>query len=93
MIDIYALLAIPLAAGINVLTSKGKIATSLFSAVLGFFIYLNFFQSKQAAECQIHYDAMTPKAYWAIFLQDKWPPEQYLEYTDAEKAMIGEERY
>lgn len=94
MIDIYGLLALPLAAfiawAIKILWRRAT-----FLGIGAFFIYLNGFQTWQYKKPIIHWDSMTKEAYWAIFLKKNYPEgyDKMLKSPDYEKAKKGEEEY
>jgi hypothetical protein len=74
LIDFYPFLAFSLTALLSVLLAR-KIWVKLISAVLIFSaIQLNLFQSTQYLTSLLHWDSMTYKAYKAIFLEEKFPP-------------------
>lgn len=94
MIDIYPVLALPMAAAIA-WAYKNRITFSGLVLVGAFFVYLNGFQTWQYKKSIIHWDSMTKEAYWTVFLKDK-SPENYdslLKTPDYEKAIKGEEEY
>lgn len=68
-IDIYAMLAFPIAAFTEKIIKWGKKATIIFSVVLILFISLNIVQTIQYARGYIHLIAMTKEAYWSQFLR------------------------
>lgn len=91
MIDIFAILAIPLAA----IVEKGvnsriwlKILTAGFVFV---FVYHGVFQTRQYIHKAIHYDSMTKKAYWNSFGKQH-PRDTFftlLQSPDYKSAMEG----
>lgn len=91
MIDIYAILAIPLAAivekGVN-----GRILLKIFTAgVVFIFVYHGIFQTRQYIHGAIHYDSMTKKAYWISFGKQH-PRDAFftlLQSPDYKSAMEG----
>lgn len=68
-IDIYAMLAFPIAAFTDQIIKWGKKATIIFSVVVALFISLNIVQTIQYARGYIHLIAMTKEAYWSQFLR------------------------
>lgn len=90
-IESYAILAIPLAVFVNWMFGKGNAAKMLSAAVLSMLIALNIFQTKQYQLAILHWDGMTAKAYWSIFLKMEKPDNfnQLLEVPDNEKAKLG----
>jgi hypothetical protein len=91
MVETYALLAFPLAAAIEwILTQKGFIR-SVLGLIYAFFICLNCFQTVQMRLGILHWDSMTPRAYWRCFLQLKRPEglDHDLRPPDLSKAYRG----
>ena len=41
--------------------------------IIGFFVFLNLFQTRQYREGFMHFDGMTKESYWAIFLKSDRP--------------------
>ncbi|HEX8516859.1 MAG TPA: hypothetical protein VF868_11710 [Bacteroidia bacterium] len=78
MIDYYALLAIPLAAGFSMSFSKGRILAGFSGVIIFLFIILNLFQTWQYKNGLIHYDDMTRESYFKGFFQT----EKSLEWLD-----------
>lgn len=95
MIDLYPLLAIPLAA----LFDKIKDAKSIYKnsvytcAIL--FVLLNIFQTIQSKYNIIHYDSMTRRNYFKVFstTTKQADREKYLQHPDYKKALKGEDEY
>ncbi|MEP7265139.1 MAG: hypothetical protein ABI772_11605 [Bacteroidota bacterium] len=89
MIDYYPFLSIPLAA----LYEKSFRKTALLIPVCVFtlfFIYMNIFQSYQQRAFIIHYDSMTKKAYWDVFLKrSTWADRYDLKTPDYVNAYKG----
>jgi hypothetical protein len=94
MIDIYGLLALPLAALITWAIKK-RWSRATFLVVGAFFIYLNAFQTWQYKKALIHWDSMTKEAYHAIFFKKHYPDgyDKMIKNPDYEKAKKGEEEY
>ena len=91
MIDTYGILAVPLALTVNK-ALKGRFFIKIpVVLVISFFIFLNFFNSRQYKIAHIHWDSMTKEAYWAVFLKHKLPDNyiDLLEEPDYEKARMG----
>jgi hypothetical protein len=91
MIDLYALLALPLTAFTDKIRNT-KILAFVFHFVLAFLIYLNFFQTEQYRKTIIHYDSMTREAYWNVFLHQHFPENQdalykHPDYDAAKKGL------
>lgn len=92
-IDLYPLLAISMAATLT--WSQQFLRKVLLQRValglIGALMCLNFFQSFQAASGLLHYDAMTPAAYRALFAKIKAPAnlEELLDHPDYEAAKKG----
>ena len=95
MIESYGLLSLPFAACVKKVMQK-KIWLKATSAVLlGFFIYLNLFQSGQYRITMIHWAGMSKQVYWKVFLRKQWPEnyEDLLILPDDDKASRGEDEY
>ena len=90
MIDIYALLAIPMAASFETWMKIrwSKIATTI---CICFFIALNLFQTYQYNNFIIHFDSMTAQAYWHVFGRYEKPDHWWetLRLTDPLRAQRG----
>ncbi len=95
LVEFYVLLALPLGAFYSWIFKRQVIVRSITVGLLGFFIWLNLFQSKQYRTSLLHWDSMSKKAYWAIWGKESWPDnyQQMLIPTDAEKAKKGESEY
>jgi hypothetical protein len=92
MIDIYGILALPLAACLGFLFSRKAIVMIISGLLLVVFLGLNQYQMTQYRTSLLHWDSMTGEAYRAIFLK-KDPPADYekmLRKPDYEKALKGE---
>ena len=91
-IDLYPMLGLGMGA---ILTGLGhRLTPALRWAGLGIaslFLLLNLFQTLQYSRGLIHYDAMTPAAYRAIFGKLEAPPglENLFEHPNYEKAKKG----
>jgi hypothetical protein len=98
MIDSYGLLAIPIACFYSVILKKKLISIPILSIGI-LLITLNQIQTFQHRRGIIHWDAMTKKAYWNVFLKmemsaDDWArQERYLQSPDQNKARAGEDEY
>jgi hypothetical protein len=91
MIDIYGILALPLAASLTFLfQSRGwvKIASGIALAAL---LSLNQFQMGQYRTSVIHWDSMTWQTYRAVFLKANAPANfgDLIRNPDYEKALRG----
>ncbi len=80
-IDLYGIMAFPLAAIIDRIISEGIMIKAIASVFLVFLLFLNLFQTKQATTGAIHWNAMTKRAYWETFGKLKPTPE-YFQYLD-----------
>ncbi len=92
LIDIYPILAIPMAAffaALHHFGKKTKVAVSVLAVLL---ILLNLFQTIQAKYNIIHYDSMTREAYFKVFFTTSKQPdrENYLKHPDYQEALRGE---
>jgi len=98
MIDCYGLLAIPIASFYSVIHRKKLVFIPIFS-IGTILITLNQIQTFQHRRGIIHWDSMTKKAYWNVFLKMKMHPddwarqERYLKAPDEIKARAGEDEY
>jgi hypothetical protein len=92
MIDIYAVVCIPLAAFLRMALDWKGTRKVFFNLVLVFFVVLNLFQTMQAKYNIIHYDSMTARNYFRVFGTTSKQPdrENYLEHPDYEKARKGD---
>ena len=70
-VDIYGLMALPLAALVETSLRSKRIVTISTAAVLGFFLYMNQFQTVQYTKGIIHHTEMTGEAYKLNFLKFK----------------------
>lgn len=95
MIDMYGIMAIPLAAFIEKIWT-GKNFTKIVVALLFIgIIWLNQFQTNQYRTSLLHWDSMTKEAYWGIFGKKTWPEgyNKMIKVPDYDKALKGEEEY
>lgn len=93
MVDVYGLLALPLAAFVAFFLKRSWLYKIVMSLLLGAFIFLNQFQMSQYRTSLLHWDSMTQKAYFGIFLKKTWPEgyDKMIKIPDYEKALKGEE--
>lgn len=89
IIDIYAFLALPLAASFHFLRDRIWLVQGASLLVLAFLIHVNLYQSWQYKATIIHWDGMTREAYWHVFLRNDHPPEEAIERPDYEAALKG----
>ncbi len=90
-IDMYGVMAIPIAASLTA-AMKSKLPVKIITlSIVGFLIFVNLFQTYQYRKGIIHYDSMTKKAYWAVFLKKHHTHDFYqlLEKPDYQKARKG----
>jgi len=94
-IDVYGIMALPLAAFLSFFLKRSWLEKGILSLVLLFLIYLNQFQMSQCRTSLLHWDSMTKKAYWGIFLKNDWPDgyETMIKIPEYEKALKGEDEY
>ncbi len=90
-VDIYGILALPLAALIDVSLSSKKYVAIVTTAVLGFFLYVNQFQTYQYNTGVVHFIGNTKESYSLNFLRFKadgrfW---KMLAIPDTELARLG----
>ena len=90
MIDYYPVMAIPLAAGINMFYKRKALRIVLF-IIFPLLILLNLFQTWQYKNGLIHFDNMTRAAYFKGFLQTEASLEWYdrLQPYDWERRRKG----
>ncbi len=88
MIDYYALLSLPLAAGLQQVFEKSKIRALIFGSIVFLLISLNLFQTWQYKNGLIHYDDMSKEAYFKGFFQTKYS----IEWSDLLKPYDWERR-
>jgi hypothetical protein len=91
MIDSYALMAIPLSAFVYWVLQKGRMTQRIFAVLLGFFIWLNIFQTYQFEHKSLHYDSMSMKLYFKQFgkLEPVKDFDSYLQFIDYDEAKYG----
>lgn len=100
MIDSYGLLAIPVASFYSaIIKTKGLRPILVFTLALCF-LFLNQFQGWQRRTNMIHWEGMTKKAYWNVFLKPRFHSEEewvrqetYLHLPEQDKAIKGEHEY
>ena len=90
MIDLYVLMAIPLAAFLDQFKDSKKKYLGVISGVV-LLIGLNQFQTYQYKSGILHYDSMTAKAYFGIFGSVTYPLDydDMIEHPDYEAASKG----
>ena len=96
MIDVYPFLALPLAAMFAYLFRQpNKLLRYGSATVVIALVLLNMFQTHQYRKGIIHWDSMTKKAYWAVFLKTQKPDnfDQLIETPNNDKALKGEDSY
>jgi hypothetical protein len=93
-IESYAILSIPLGVFVQWALGKGNAVKIASASVFMMLIALNIFQTRQYQRAILHWDGMTAKAYWSIFLKMKLPDKfnQLLDVPDNEKAKLGLEK-
>lgn len=95
MIDVYGIMSIPLAASIQYVRNQKSWLKAIATVVLAGMIFLNQFQMTQYRTSLLHWDSMTKKAYWGIFLKKSWPQDydKMIKIPDYDKALKGEKEY
>lgn len=91
MIESYAFLSLPLAALIQKISEKRRIVRCIFIIIFSTLVWVNLFQMRQYRTSLLHWDSMSKKAYWGIFLKNYFP-EKYQEMLvspDYESAKAG----
>ena len=88
MVESYAFLSLPLAAVIQRISEKRRIMRSVFIIIFSTLIWVNLFQMRQYRISLLHWDSMSKKAYWGIFLKGHFPDkyQEMLDTPDYEKA-------
>lgn len=91
LIDVYPLLALPLAGFIMQIQGFNKIKKQLLYAIMFFCLLLNIFQTVQYKYNIIDFDGMTVKEYVHVFgtLDDERIDTTLLKKPDYEKAVVG----
>ncbi len=91
MIDVYPLLAIPMATFIYRIRKKDSRLKKLLYTLAGIFIVLNLFQTMQAKYNILHYDSMTRESYFRNFFSTSKSAdrEKYLDHPDYDAARRG----
>ena len=92
LIESYAILAIPFAAGVTYFMKRKRFFRVIYSFLIVFFITLNIFQTFQYTRGIIHWDGMTKRAYWDTYIRIKISPNHYnqIEEPDYQAAMNGD---
>ncbi len=92
-IESYSVLSIPFAVFVNWILDRRTLVQVVSFCLIFMFMALNLFQTKQYQMVIMHWDSMSPRAYWSIFLKMKQPDNfnQLIEPPDNVKAMRGEE--
>ncbi len=93
MVDLYGLLAIPMAATLHRFWAGGWLARIPLVAALAFLIHMNLYQSWQYKVNIIHWDGMTKEAYWHVFMRRAYATEDMIDRPDYEAAKEGEAGY
>ena len=95
MIDTYGLMAIPLAAFLAAFAKKSFWQQGVIGLLLVLMISLNQIQMNQYRTSLLHWDSMTRKAYFSIFLKKNWPEgyDKMIQIPDYDKALKGEDEY
>ncbi|MBS1637970.1 MAG: hypothetical protein JST26_18805 [Bacteroidetes bacterium] len=93
MIDLYPMLAFPLAAFLSSNVFQRNLRAGLLKGLIAVFIALNMFQTIQFHYNIIHYDSMTMRAYFNAFGKTSKADcdRSLLKAPDYEKAVRGEE--
>jgi len=93
MIDIYPVLALPLAAFLKNIFELRKSSKQIWISVISFLTLLNLFQTTQAKFNIIHYDSMTFKSYVKAFgvITNNNEIKKLLQKPDYENALKGKE--
>lgn len=91
MIDIYAIMALPLATVVHRGVNAGKWLRWLTLIFVLMFVAHGYFQTIQYKNGAIHYDSNTKQSYWDSFLRSKPSSVFYflLQQPDYENAILG----
>lgn len=94
-IDSFPLMAIATGAFFSWLYSRKRWMKTVVMIAWGALILLNLFQTWQYYKGILHWDSMTQKAYWAVFLKTEKPEnyESLLQVPSNEKASDGIDEY
>ena len=95
LVEFYVLMSLPLGAFFTFILQRKFIPKALTTLVVGFFLWLNLFQTKQYSTSLLHWDSMSKEVYWAIWGKQSWPEnyEKMLIPPESEKAMKGESSF
>ena len=87
MIESFAVLSLPLAAIVNKIFEKFSWQNLTLGLIILFLMILNIIQTFQYRYTIIHWDSMTPKAYWHVFMKLDKPKDikLYLEEPNYNK--------
>lgn len=91
MVDIYGILALPLAAFLQfVFIEKGKAVKTFIASILFLLVSLNLFQTYQYQAGYIHSSNMSYAAYRYVFFKAEFVPDSLLSPSPAKEALRGE---
>lgn len=90
LIESYVFLAFPMCALWQFVLNR-RILLIIGLTFAGATLFLNIFQSKQYRSAMIHWDSMTKKAYWKVFLKMDYAGDENLQTPDYEGAKKGHE--
>ena len=95
MIDMYGIMALPLAAFIEKIWAGKNWLKIPVAIVLVAMLWLNQFQMSQYRTSLLHWDSMTKEAYFGIFGRKTWPEgyDKMIKVPDYDKALKGEKEY
>ncbi len=90
-IESYAILSIPLAVFVQWAFGRGGGVKICGAGRIWMLLAVNVFQTYQYQRAILHWDGMTAKAYWSIFLKTKQPDnfKDLIDIPDKEKALQG----
>ena len=91
MINIYSMMAIPLASFIRKMSDNKKAIQLTVAAIVAFFIWLNIFQTFQFEKGSLHFEGMNQKLYFKQFGKlEKIPDyDKYIDYINSDEAKAG----
>jgi hypothetical protein len=94
MIELYPLLAIPLCAFVAWALKRRRFLKAAIALIFTFFLLFGLFKNWQYKSGLIHYDGMTGRAYWGVFLNPEMPKGYYdmIKSPDYDEAKKGNRR-
>jgi hypothetical protein len=95
LIDIYPLMALPMAAFFDAIQTQTKLKRQLIYGSVTMLVLLNLFQTIQANYNVIHYDSMTRAAYFTDFfsITNTAERQKHLKHPNYENALKGDDEF